>query len=511
MAGALLLLAVLWAYRFTPALGVNSVDGWADVAGARVTSLGELGAQVFAPLTQGVAGDNANFYRPIAMLWFSLLRGGFGTWGAGWQGADLGLHLLCVTLVGGLSRKMGGSDWEALGAAALVGLHPLGMDVVPALDRSPDMLGTAFVLGALLASLGGRVVLAVLLALLAVGSKETMLSALPLVIAVLWDRHGARKALGAFGGLAAGTALYLALRTWVLGGAGGYVGAFLRPAGLQVVLESGALELVAAGWALPLEEVFTTTTQQILVGSTLTALLLGAGWAGRDEVNVRVGVLLALLPLLLLGVTSAFSRRTIYLPLCGFGVYIAAVVARAPWGKLVGVVVAGLLLPNSPLVRKDRAWTLAAAMDRSLTLGVVDAAQQVPAGQTLWMVDRCVQVDTDPWMAGMWRQGRSSVYCAAGYSVEAYLQDQLGTGLQIKKITNSFPVAPPEPATLRVEGPWLWVDRADPERRSMRVARDAGWEVDRQRDSLGLRAGGELEQPWVLVAGVEDGILVQAP
>ena len=69
----------------------------------------------------------------------------------------------------------------------------------------------------------------------------------------------------------------------------------------------------------------------------------------------------------------------------------------------------------------------------------------------------------------------------------------------------------PEPAGIRVEGEWLWVDRPDPDRRTMRVAKDAGWELDRQRDSLGLRAGEPLQKPWVLVAGLEDGILVQAP
>lgn len=507
----LLLAAILWAYRFTPALGINSVDGWADVAGARVDSAAEFWGLLSSPLTLGVAGKNANFYRPTAMLWFAGLRGLFGTWGACWQASSLVLHLGCVGLVAALSRRLGGSPWEALAAGALLGLHPLGLDVVPALDRSPDLLGTALVLGALLLGMRGRAVLAALLAVLALGAKETMLAGMPVLVALLWDRHGPRRALYALGLMLGGLGIYLSLRSHVLSGFGGYESAVLRPQGLGTLLRAGALEFLAAGWAAPLEALFPSLVQQTIVGSLVSAALVALAWSGRDEASVRVGVLLALLPLVLLGLTAAFSRRTIYLPLTGFVIWMSATVFRYPWGKGLGVALALLLLQGSPLVRSDRAWSLAASMDRSLTSGAVDQVAELPEGAQVWLVDRCVQVDMDPWLSGMWREGRSTVYCTGGYSVAAYYRDTLGREVPIAKITNTFPDQAPVPPELRVQGTELQVLRPMTGRRVSRSARDAGWRVNKRDGVLRLEAGGGLSQPWVLVAGAEDGILVQAP
>ena len=244
LAWGLLLAAIIWAYRFTPALGINSVDGWADVAGARPDGLSGLWEAVASPLTLGVAGKNANFYRPVAMLWFSAQRVLFDTWGAGWQASNLGLHVGCVGLTAVLSKRLGGSPWEALLAAALLGLHPLGLDVVPAIDRSPDLLGTALILGALVLGVRGRAIPAALLAVLALGTKETMLAGMPVLVMLIWDQHEPRRALYALGLMVGCLGLYLGVRSHVLGGMGGYASAVLRPSGLYTLLCAGALERV---------------------------------------------------------------------------------------------------------------------------------------------------------------------------------------------------------------------------------------------------------------------------
>ncbi|MFT5587382.1 MAG: hypothetical protein ACI9VR_004991 [Cognaticolwellia sp.] len=503
--------AILWAYRFTPALGINSVDGWADVAGASPDGLAGLWEAVASPLTMGVAGKNANFYRPVAMLWFGAQRALFGIWGAGWQATNLGLHLCCVGLVAALSRRLGGSPWEALAAAALLGLHPLGLDVVPAIDRSPDLLGTAFILGALLLGMRGWAIPAALVAVVALGTKETMLAGMPVLVALIWDRHGPKRALYALGLMAGCVGIYLSIRTQVLGGMGGYESAALRPSGLDPVLRAGALELLAAGWAQPLEAVFPSVVQQFIVGSLASAGLLALAYVGRDEANVRIGILLALLPLLLLGLTSAFSRRTIYLPLTGFVLLMSASVFRAPWGRWLGVGLTVLLLPGSPLVRPDRAWSLAAAIDRSLTLDVLDQVAELPDGAEVWLVDRCVQVDLDPWLSGMWRKGKSTVYCIGVYSVEAYFHDQLGRPIPFHKATNVYPEEPLAAVSPRVEGRSIVIERKSADRRTSRSAKDAGWVVQDRGGVLRITQGGELDRAWVLVAGVEDGTLVKLP
>ena len=511
MGWCVLVAAILWAYRFTPALGINSVDGWADVAAADPKGLKGLWELVASPLTLGVAGKNANFYRPVAMLWFSLQRALFGTWGAGWQLSNLGLHLGCVGLIAALSRRLGGSPWEALAAGALLGLHPLGLDVVPALDRSPDLLGTGLILGALLLGMRGLAIPAALVAVVALGTKETMLAGMPVLVALIYDRHGPRRALYALGLMAGCLGIYLSIRAQVLGGMGGYESSALRPSGLDPVLRAGALEMLAAGWAQPLEAIFPGVVQQVIVGSLASAGLLALAYVGRDEASVRIGVLLALLPLVLLGLTAAFSRRTIYLPLTGVVLLMSAMIFRVPWGKGLGVGLAVLLLPGSPLVRPDRAWSLAAAMDRSLTLDVLDQVAELPEGAEIWLVDRCVQVDLDPWLSGMWRHGRSTVYCIGGYSVEAYFQDQLGRPVSVRKISNLFPEQPPAAVIPRVEEGSLVLARSAADRRISRSSKDAGWKVVDRDGVLRITASGEVDNAWVLVAGVEDGILVKAP
>ena len=511
LAWGLLLAAILWAYRFTPALGINSVDGWADVAGAKPQGLKGLWELVASPLTMGVAGKNANFYRPLAMLWFSLQRALFGTWGAGWQLSNLSLHVGCVALIAALSRRLGGSPWEALAAGAMLGLHPLGLDVVPALDRSPDLLGTGLILGALLLGMRGRAIPAALVAVLALGTKETMLAGMPVLVALIYDRHGPRRALYALGLMAGCVGIYLSVRAQVLGGMGGYESAALRPSGLDPVLRGGALEMLAAGWAQPLEVIFPGLVQQVILGSLASAGLLALAYVGRDEASVRIGVLLALLPLVLLGLTSAFSRRTIYLPLTGIVLFMSAMIFRVPWGKGLGVALAILLLPGSPLVRPDRAWTLAASMDRSLTSSVLDQVAELPEGAEIWLVDRCVQVDLDPWLSGMWRHGRSTVYCIGGYSVEAYFEDQLGRPVPVHKVSNLFPEKAPAAALPRVEGGSILLERKVADRRISRSAKDAGWVVEEKGGVLRITPGGEVDMAWVLVAGVEDGTLVKAP
>ena len=63
----------------------------------------------------------------------------------------------------------------------------------------------------------GRAVSAAILAIVALGAKETMLAGMPVLVALLWDRHGPRRALYALGLMAAFTALYLIVRTQEIG------------------------------------------------------------------------------------------------------------------------------------------------------------------------------------------------------------------------------------------------------------------------------------------------------
>ena len=104
---AFLLLIAAASFGWILQLGFTDTDALADVAAARVDGFGGIWGELTSPLTDGLAGKNANFWRPTTMLQFAFLRGLFGWSAWGWQAWDLGLHLGCVVMVYAIvQRKM---------------------------------------------------------------------------------------------------------------------------------------------------------------------------------------------------------------------------------------------------------------------------------------------------------------------------------------------------------------------------------------------------------------------
>ena len=220
-AWALLLVVTVVAWRENLVLGFTDVDALADAAWAgRPWS-----EQLFVPLTGGVGGANANFWRPVVMLHYKLLRTLFDMNPVGWQAWDLGLHVACVSLVGALVR-----GWRGLLAAGIFALHPLQVEVVPAVARNIDTLLGLFSLLALLAARRGHLVATLLACGLALGSKETAVVVLP-VVWLWWRGHRADRAWPLAGGLSVLLVGYVVLRGQVLAGVGGYGSSLLDPEG----------------------------------------------------------------------------------------------------------------------------------------------------------------------------------------------------------------------------------------------------------------------------------------
>lgn len=215
----------------------TSYDSIALIETSRIESPGDLWSLLTKPLMHGTTYVEAGeFYRPAASLTYAIE---YWVWGAnpfGYHLTDLLLHGFAPALVVLAVYTLTESLPTGALTGALFAIHPLSVDTVPAISRRQDVLMAVFCLLALWLFVEGvrrengrlrsGAVVAYALALL---SKETAIVLGPL--AFLWvvlRQPSLRRpetyvrALTATLPLAAVTVAYLALRTAVLGGIGGY-------------------------------------------------------------------------------------------------------------------------------------------------------------------------------------------------------------------------------------------------------------------------------------------------
>ena len=240
------------------------------------------------------------FYRPLALL----------LWWLGdhlWHGAPVGYHAVALLLHGlnallvyALGRRLIGSTYAALMAALLFAVHPLHVEPVTWIAAGSDLLCSTFSLLSLLsleASLGAtsRRSKAALTAgalgafLLALLGKESAFP-LPGVVALrlLLDSDPERrsKALPLTGLYALLLLLYLAWRSSVLGGIGGYS----MPLTVWNTLFPSAPLLMIADFLFPVHRtLFAAHLTSWLWWLALLGLALAAFWwlLGLDRVPAR--------------------------------------------------------------------------------------------------------------------------------------------------------------------------------------------------------------------------------
>jgi hypothetical protein len=508
-----LLVVTAWSYRGNSELGFTDADALADVAAARVERPSDLVRQVTQPLAAGVAGENANFWRPVTMLHYALLRGLFGWEPLGWQVWDLGLHLVAVWVVFLLVRAAGRPPGEALLAAGLVALHPLGVEVVPAVARSIDLLFTLFGLLALLAIAKQRLFLAALAGVLAIGAKETAVVILP--IGVLWAFALGRRRDAAVLALVWGLALplYLWGRSAVLAGWGGYRGEdptfFLDRVGWSV--GAGALELAFPGWTPQLEARLPSSTGLAAGIVALVLASLGAACAWRRKNRAAaLGFALAFAPLLLYGVTGLYSRRLLYLPVAGLAIAVGALwqLRWLRWGIAAWLV---SLAPASPLFHRDRDWLANDAVTRGLTDGLRAELGALPPDAVVWVLDRPIRLSRDPRRRMLWRKGWSVNNTAATYSLQAWVDDGLGRpDIELRFVDAVTDAERLDEAEVRTEERWIRVRRA-PLDRVWGLRGDDSWTIDDAGSEVALRRSQASANEWLVVLGVPRARLVAVP
>lgn len=209
----------------------------------RIVARSDIWSAFFLHLWSGANQDGgAQYHRPLVLLTFMFDHNQFGGNGRGWHLHSLAWHLGAMTTVYALAaRRIGPS--RALVATAIFGLHPIQSEAVTWIAARNDLMAAVGVLGALAALDRGRLALASLAALLAVGSKE-----LGYLLPGLWVCW--RLAWGERPRVAEGVALALPLA--VMGGirlAAGLADAeFTHSGALSTVEVLGRATLMSLSW-----------------------------------------------------------------------------------------------------------------------------------------------------------------------------------------------------------------------------------------------------------------------
>ncbi len=295
------------------------------------------------------------FYRPFSMsLWWLLARIGHGTiWPYAIVGASL--HLLVAAQVAWLLRALGGSRAAALSAAAFFWLSPETREAALWAAAFPDWLGTALVLGALLALLRERRATAVALATCAYLTKESaiVLPALASLVLTVRER-GLRAALRAgwrtLALLSAPALAFLLVRRHVLGGWGGTGDERAPLAGKLIQVASGVIHVVAGSDIFP-EPFAWGAGGAVLAVAALVAMRRAR--AGEPRAWLGIGFAgIAVLPLFAAG--WIIGARYFYLPAVGLALLVGeAAGGAAPAWRIAGLIVLLALGAIQASVRHD--------------------------------------------------------------------------------------------------------------------------------------------------------------
>jgi predicted membrane protein len=244
--------AVFGAYHGVLGLGMLGYDAYPMIATARIQGWSDFAGTFGEELMDG-RFPGGHFYRPVTNLSFALDHALWGLDPFGYHLTDLLIFAINGALLCAFARRLFGADaWLAGLVAALVFvLHPMQLETIPVPPRRADSLCLGFALACLLSAApageppGARArlrgALSAAFALLAAGSKETGVIAAPLVLglAFLCSPAGClaarvREALRHGLPSLAAVALFVAVRTAVLGGFGGHPSeALLRKASLS--------------------------------------------------------------------------------------------------------------------------------------------------------------------------------------------------------------------------------------------------------------------------------------
>jgi hypothetical protein len=245
-----ILLATLFVYRDLFGLWFTDVDTFPLISTGRIDSAGAIIDILTSPLMQGLM-PNALFYRPLTSISWGVDASIWGLNPLGYHLTDLAIHiansLLLFFLVRDMAQRLSAdkasensrvtqNDLAALAAAFIFAIHPIAMEVVPAIARRADLLYGLFLLlmlrslrTALIEQRALDIGLATFFCVLAFATKDSALILPAIAIAFVFCfaeattiKNRVTQCVRACWPMVIAAALFLGVRTLVLGGIGGY-------------------------------------------------------------------------------------------------------------------------------------------------------------------------------------------------------------------------------------------------------------------------------------------------
>lgn len=379
----LLLLFVLTLVAFAPVRTADYIqDDHLAVEQNRIVQQGDLLEIFTSHYWEGASGADASLYRPVTILSYSLERRLTGTPSAAVShGVNVLLHILAALMLGAAAVRTGFNPAAAMVAALLFAVHPIHTESVAGVVGRAEILSALFSFLALWAfskNTRRSVWLAALFLFLALGSKESAVAVLPLLVYLQW-RRADRPLIVAnrFAPLALAFMLHMILRIEALeavlvvqsphpldnpliaaeGGVRLFTGLGLLARYVFLLFAPFRLSADYSGTVIPLENGLFSILP--LAGLVLLGLLLaGAAFPllKRRPVDSRshriaLACLLFLMPYLVVGnllvqIGTIFAERLMYLPSAGFCLLAGLVLSELPYGNSPS--------PGQPLLSRAR-------------------------------------------------------------------------------------------------------------------------------------------------------------
>ena len=369
----LVVLILLTAAAYAPVRNAGYIqDDHLAVEENRIVEEGDA-AEIFSTdYWAGASGADKSLYRPVTILSYALERGlTAGPSARVSHVVNLLLHILAALMLAVAAVRAGFSPAAAMVAGLLFAVHPIHTESVAGVVGRAEILSALFAFGAIWAFSGKSrkdIWLAALCLFLALGSKESAIALIPLLVYLQWrSRDTILDAANRVAPLALAFLLHMILRIQALE-------AFLvvqspHPLDNPLVAAEGSVRLFTglgllaryiflmfapfrlsadySGTVIPLEDGLVSVLP--LAGAALLALM-AAGAAiplftkrPVDSATNRIAIacLMFLLPYLVIGnllvqIGTIFAERLMYLPSAGFCLLAGMFLAGLPSWKRPG-------------------------------------------------------------------------------------------------------------------------------------------------------------------------------
>jgi tetratricopeptide (TPR) repeat protein len=316
------------------------------VGNARLTSWSYVPGYFTTHLWAHLSWTSHIYYRPLFLLWFRIVDAIFGPPSDLWHLTSILAHLVAISCVFLLIRRVAGNFKAAALAALLFAIYPTQTETVAWVSSSGDLLLTCFVVLSVyfyVARKGPISWLSILFATLAIFTKEAGIVAPLLIFTYEWIYSRFKNAVVNTAPYALPVLLYFAFRFNALGAAVGP--AYTNMTASEMILTWPRLlatYLFHLIWPVHLSAIYALPIEESIWPLLLLIIVLAASiWFLRKaNYNIRFGAAwfaLSLAPALAIRYITpndSVHDRYLYLTSVGLALIVAEGVKRIHWNRI---------------------------------------------------------------------------------------------------------------------------------------------------------------------------------